>query len=73
MVKAPNSLGVHPISMSYVYKVFQHFDTLWMGIWVRRYTVTLPILLGSYFAVLYHLWSQHDVIMSWLRLTATSN
>jgi hypothetical protein len=33
----------------------------------------LPILLGSYFAVLCHLWSQHDVIMSWLRLTATSN
>jgi hypothetical protein len=32
-----------------------------------------PILLGSYFVVLCHLWSQHDVIMSWLRLTATSN
>jgi hypothetical protein len=33
----------------------------------------LPILLGSYFVVMCHLWSQHDVIMSWLRLTATSN
>ena len=33
----------------------------------------LPILLGSYFVVLCHLWSQHDVIMSWLRLTDTSN
>jgi hypothetical protein len=33
----------------------------------------LPILLGSDFEVLGHLWSQHDVIMSWLRLVATSN
>jgi hypothetical protein len=24
------------------YKVFQHLDTLWMGIWVRPYTVTHP-------------------------------
>jgi hypothetical protein len=71
MVKAPNPLGVHPTSMSYVYKVFQHLDTLWMGIWLHPYTV--PILLGSYFVVLCHLWSQHDVIMSRLRLTATSN
>ncbi len=41
----------------------------------QPYTV-IPILLGSYFNVLLcHLclWSQHDVIMSWLRLTATSN
>jgi len=43
MVKAPNPLGVHPTSMSYyVYKVFQHLDTLWMGIWVYPYTVTHP-------------------------------
>ncbi len=27
----------------------------------------------SYFVVLGHLWSQNDVIMSWLRLTANSN
>jgi hypothetical protein len=138
MVEAPNPLGVHPTSMSYVYKykVFQHLDMPWMGIWVYPYTVTpvqaggefwiigvgrslidavmswlrlqthlestphpcymytkcfstlincgwsygcalaltlLPILLGSYFVVLCHLWSHYDVIMSWLRLTATSN
>jgi hypothetical protein len=58
--------------MAYVYKVFQHLDTLWMGIWGHPYTV-LPTLLGSYFGVRVYLWSQHDVIMSWLRLTATSN
>ena len=38
-IKAPNPLGVHPINISYVYKVFQHLDMLWMGIWVRPYNV----------------------------------
>ena len=41
MVEAPNPLGVHPTSMSCVYKVFQHIDMLWMDIWVYPYTVTL--------------------------------
>ena len=52
------------------------------SVWVHRYAVhrhkvaalhsyTHP--LGSDFGVLCHLWSQNDVIMSWLRLTATSN
>jgi hypothetical protein len=40
MVEAPNPLGVHPTSMPYVYKVFQHLDMLWIGIWVYPYTVT---------------------------------
>jgi hypothetical protein len=40
MVEAPNTLGVHPMSISYVYKVFQHLDMSWMGIWVRPYIVT---------------------------------
>jgi len=31
MVKAPNPREVHPTSISYVYKVFQHLDMLWMG------------------------------------------
>jgi hypothetical protein len=69
MVEAPNPHGVHPTSMSYVYKVLQHLDMPWMGIWVRPYTVTHPTWL--IFVVLCHLWSQHDVIMSWVRLTAT--
>ncbi len=43
MVEAPNLLGVHPTSMSYVYTVFEHLDMLWMaslmdfmniGVWV---------------------------------------
>ncbi len=40
MVEAPNPLGVHPTSMSYVYKVFQNLYMPWMGIWVYPYTVT---------------------------------
>jgi hypothetical protein len=35
--------------------------------------IQIPILLGSDVGVLGHLWSQNDVIMSRLRLTATSN
>ena len=42
MAEAPNPLGVYSTSMSYVFKVFQHLDVLWMGIWVRPYTV-LPV------------------------------
>jgi hypothetical protein len=38
----------------------------------QPYTV-IPTLLGSDFGVLGHLWSQNEVIMSWLMLTATSN
>ena len=45
MVEAPNPLGVHPTSMSYVYKVFQRLDMLWMGIWVYSYTV-MPVQVG---------------------------
>ena len=45
MVEAPNPLGVHPTSMSYVYKVFQHLDMLWMGIRKYPYTVT-PVQVG---------------------------
>ena len=56
----------------YTYNMFEHIDMLSIGIHQQPYTV-LPTLLGSDFEVLGHLWSQHDVIMSWLRLTATSN
>ncbi len=45
-VDAPNPLGVHPTSMSYVYKVFYHLDMLWIGICVCPYTVML-VQVGS--------------------------
>jgi len=31
---------LHPTSMSYIYKVFEHLKQLWMGIWQRTHTVT---------------------------------
>ncbi len=48
MIEAQNPLGVHPISMSDVYKVFQHLDMMWMGIWVRPYSV-MHVQVGSGF------------------------
>jgi hypothetical protein len=48
MVEAPNLLAVHPTSILYVYKVFQHLDMLWMVICVHPYTV-LPVQVGGGF------------------------
>jgi hypothetical protein len=40
MVEALNLLAtVHPTSITYVYKVFQHHDMPWRGIRVHPYTV----------------------------------
>jgi hypothetical protein len=72
MVEADSHLKLLPTSIFDIHKVFEHIDMLSIGIWQQRYTV-IPTLLGSDFGVLGHLWSQNDVIMSWLRLTATSN
>jgi hypothetical protein len=52
--------------------VFEHIDMLSMGIQYHPYTVIPTLRVGSDFGVLGHLWCQNDVIMSWLRLTATS-
>jgi hypothetical protein len=46
MLEAPNPLGVHPTSILYVYKVIYHLDMLWMGMWVRPYTV-MPVPVWS--------------------------
>ena len=73
MVEAEGHLKLLPPSILHIYKVFEHIDMLCIGIQQQPYIV-LPILLGSSSEVLLcHLWSQHDVIMSWLRLAATSN
>ncbi len=57
-----------------MYKVFEHIDMLSICIKYQPYTV-IPTLVYSEFGALGlgHLWSQKDVIMSWLRLTAISN
>ena len=70
MVVADSQLKLHTTAILEIYNMFEHIDMLSMGIQYQSYTV-MPTLLGSDFGVLGHLWSQNDVIMSWLRLTAT--
>ncbi len=56
----------------------RHIKSVWAHWYANHclqyqpYTV-IPTLLGSDFGVQSHLWSQNDVIMSWLSLTATWN
>ncbi len=71
MVEADSHLKLLPTSILDIYKVFEYIDMLSIGIQYQPYTV-IPTLLGSDFGVLVHLWlwSQSDVIISWLRLTA---
>jgi hypothetical protein len=69
MVAADSHLKLLPPSILDIYKMFEHIDMLSMGMHYQLYTV-IPTLLGSDFGALGHMWSQHDVIMSWLRLTA---
>ena len=72
MVEANSHLKLLPLSILNMYKVVEHIDMLSIGIQQQPYTVN-PHLLVSDFGVLGHLWSQNDVITSWLRLAATSN
>ena len=39
-LKAFEPFILHPISMSYIYEVFEHLEQLWMGIWQHTHTVT---------------------------------
>jgi hypothetical protein len=72
MVEADSHLKLFPTSILDTCKVFEHINMLFMGIKYQPYTV-LSTLFGSDFGALGHLWSQNDVIMTRLRLTATSN
>ncbi len=40
LVEAVEPFKLHPISMSYVYEVFEHLLRLWMGIWLHTHTIT---------------------------------
>jgi len=40
IVEAVEPFKLHPTSMSYIYKVFEHLKQLWMGIWQHIHTVT---------------------------------
>jgi hypothetical protein len=72
MVEADSHLKLLPTSILDIYKVIEHIDMLSIVIELQPYTV-IPTLLGLKFGALGHLQSQNDVLMSWLRLTATSN
>ncbi len=72
MVEADSHLKLLPTSKLDIYKVFEHIDMLSIVMEYQPYTV-IPTIIGLDFGVLGHLRSQNDVIMSWLRLTATSN
>ncbi len=72
MVEADSHLILIPISILDIYKMFEHIHMLSMSIEQQPYTVIVT-LLGSYFGALGYLWSHNDAIMSWLRLTITSN
>ncbi len=72
IIDADSHLKLLPTSILDTYKLIEHIDMSSMGIQYHPYTV-IPTLLGSDFGALGHLWSQNDEIMSWLRLTVTSN
>ncbi len=40
LIKAVEPFKLHPMSMSYIYEVFEHLLRLWMGIWLHTHTVT---------------------------------
>jgi hypothetical protein len=40
IIEAVEPFKLHPTSMSYIYKVFEHLEQLWMGIWQHTHTVT---------------------------------
>jgi hypothetical protein len=40
IVEAVEPFKLHPTSMSYIYKVFEHLEQLCMGIWQHTHTFT---------------------------------
>jgi hypothetical protein len=62
-----------PIHIRHIQSVWAHWYAVHWHTVAALHSNTHPMSLGSDFGVLGHLWSQNDVNMSWLRLTATSN
>ncbi len=40
LVETVETCKLHPVSMSYIYEVFDHLLRLWMGIWLHIHTIT---------------------------------
>ena len=71
-VETERHLKLLPLSTIDIYNVFEHIDMLFIDIQQQPSFTVIPILVGSEIGVLGHLWSQTDVILSWLRLAAGS-
>jgi hypothetical protein len=73
MVEANSHLKLLPKSILDIYKVMEHIDMMSMGIQYQPYTVVYPHYVGQILGFWVTCGVKNDVIMSWLRLTATSN
>jgi hypothetical protein len=40
LIDAVKPFKLHPMSMSYIYKMCEHLLRVWMGIWLHTHTVT---------------------------------
>jgi hypothetical protein len=40
LIEAVESFKLHPMSMLYIYEVFEYLLRLWMGIWLHTHTIT---------------------------------
>jgi hypothetical protein len=41
LIEAVEPFKLHPMSMSYIYEVFEHLLRLWIGIWLYTHTITI--------------------------------
>ena len=68
IVEAAIIFKLLPVSILDIYNVFEYINMLSIGHNMAIALVSYTHPTGSDFGVLSHLWSQNDVIMSWLRL-----
>jgi hypothetical protein len=40
LIEAEEPFKLHPMSMPYIYEVFERFLRLWMGLWLHTHTIT---------------------------------
>jgi hypothetical protein len=40
LIEAVEPFKLHPMSMLYLYEVFEHLLRLWMGLWIHTHTIT---------------------------------
>jgi hypothetical protein len=55
-----------------LYKVIEHLQMLWIGIWVHPYTV-ISVQVGAKYWKIGVRQSPNDIVVSWLRLQTTTD